>query len=490
MKQTAKAVSVTVISVIIMCLVTVLMILYAEGYFDISFINRPEDVTYTEETEAPSGETGSTEETGEQTGDETEGTTDEETKPLPEETFEYLTEIPDGYGISTDDYSSNDTVIVKLGSEETDRYKGKYYRVSYTNTFGQNGKVFFRTVSTVMAPAVHTYMDYIVHSYDDKLVFSDAKGNILYTHERKYEDSVMNAFDDEGNIIELTVKVEVPLVYAYQRDNEGSPLFIEKDVYYKIADGALTEVDMSEQYDRGLYFSYPKSFGVKEGEYTVSNVRGKFAIYDENGRRVRSAIYEEAYNYSEGLGMVIHNGEMFYLNENLKIAVREGYLPVGDRDEDGIGGLYYEYGYVRVRKLSIYKGEIREDIDVIIDTAGNEFDLPAGHTLVALSDGRILLKDDHTGKYGFYSLKEAWITDTVFNKAEAYYEGLARVNYNGSEGMIDKNGEYVIPPVYTEVRSVSNGIIVCYDEDKGVYDIFAKCNPLPETPAETAEPTE
>ena len=150
---------------------------------------------------------------------------------------------------------------------------------------------------------------------------------------------------------------------------------------------------------------------------------------------------------------------------------------VGSRDENGIGALYFDGGYVRMRKkyIDIHKNVI-DDIDVLIDMTGAEFRLPEGYNFVSYSNQRILLSKN--GFYGFYATKGAWIADTVYSYATPYYEGLAVVGYkNGKKGVIDLDGNFVIPLSYSNISVCSGGVTVCYSADTG-YDIFVKSIPV------------
>ena len=463
MKQTAKGVVITVISVVLMCLATVLAVLYTEGYYDISFIHRPhretdrvtegttaEDTLHTEETEPDKG----TEQTQQET----------ETEYVAEETeFDHLSAVPQGYEICCEDYDGEKQVLVKLPLLDTvsmDEYH-TYSRPFYNKTVSDGKRVYTRTLSEVKAPSVFAYMGMLVYPREDGLLFTDIYGNTLYKHVWEYDEVVISGTGEGTEAQDTTVKLKIPLVLAYERDENGHPMLIYKDERYVISEGALVPAEYREIYFRGLCYDYPVEFGMYPGQYETFCSGGKYGVLDSEGKRVRSAIYEMGYNFSEGLGMVIYEGEMYYLSEDMEVAVDSGYLPVADLDEGGIGGLYFEYGHVRVRKVSFYQGAIREDVDVIIDSTGKEFDLPDGHELIALSCGRILVRDISSGKYGFYSLKGAWITDTVYNYASPYYEGLAAVEKNGRYGLIDMDGNYVIPPVYDSISAPSSGVIIC-----------------------------
>lgn len=217
---------------------------------------------------------------------------------------------------------------------------------------------------------------------------------------------------------------EEELVFAYERDENDRPLFIIGEEYYYIDEEthelALSDFDISKS--RGLNYNYPSDFG-------------KNAV---------KAVYKYVY-------------------------------PVEQKDEGGIGSVYYDGGYTMVRRIEYERGDtngkVVMDMEILINDSGKEFELPEGYKTVAYSDQRILV--EYGGKYGFYAVKGAWIADSKYSYATPYYEGLAVVGDNLHKGVIDMDGNFVIPLSYSRISVCSGGIFVCWSSQTG-YEVYIK----------------
>ena len=71
---------------------------------------------------------------------------------------------------------------------------------------------------------------------------------------------------------------------------------------------------------------------------------------------------------------------------------------------------------------------------------------------------------DYTGR---------WIAQPEYDTAEPFVEGLAVLGKNGNVGLIDTEGNIVIPLIFDKVQSCSGGTISAWDKDNG-WAIFNK----------------
>ncbi|MBQ7700373.1 MAG: hypothetical protein IJT49_08545 [Clostridia bacterium] len=218
---------------------------------------------------------------------------------------------------------------------------------------------------------------------------------------------------------------EEELIFAYERDKNDRPLFILGDEYYYIDPGVRTLIksDFDKKTDsRGLYYNYPSDFA-----------------------------------------------------KDAKKASIRGYETVAQKDENGIGSLYFDSGYVMMRNIKHEQNDedrkVVEDMEVLVNEDGKEFPLPEGYAAKAYSNQRILVS--YKGKYGFYAVKGAWIVDSKYSYATPYYEGLAVVGTTAQKGVIDLEGNFVIPLSYSHISVCSGGIIVCWSMQTG-YEVYVK----------------
>ena len=301
-----------------------------------------------------------------------------------------------------------------------------------------------------MRYSADVYMGYLVITEKKSLLFYNGAGRLVYRHENGEE-----------------------LGFAYERDKEGRPLFTIGEQYYYIDEqaGALAESDFDIRDSRGLRYNYPTDFGISAGQLKANRDGDRYGFVNDEGEQVRRMMYSEAYNFSEGLGFITYDGDYCYINEDFKVVLDDFYKVVRT-DENGIGSIYFDGGYVMVR---VMKEDIRDnvvmDMDILVDTQGKAYPLPDGYAAVSYSNERILVENG--GKYGFYAVKGAWITDCVYSYATPYYEGLAVVGDISSKGVIDLDGNFVIPQSYSHISVCSGGIIVCYSQQTG-FDVYIK----------------
>lgn len=233
--------------------------------------------------------------------------------------------------------------------------------------------------------------------------------------------------------------------------------------------------------------------GYLEGNNVIINrtvTRNKWGFTYNTGWRLTYASYLRTYAFREGYGAAIDTegrltfvgtsgyralptkswaNEWVYLtNENSRYVVASYVEPLIP-DLSAIGHLYFDRGYVRVRELErdySYRESITADRELLIDTAGREFEIPTGYTLAGYSDGVLLLERD--GKYGYYSTGGYWIAQPVYTYAQPFLEGIGVIGFaDGLCGAVDTAGRIVIPFRYNYVSAPSSGVIACFAEEEG-----------------------
>ncbi len=146
---------------------------------------------------------------------------------------------------------------------------------------------------------------------------------------------------------------------------------------------------------------------------------------------------------------------------------------------ESLGSFYFDHGLVRVRKQIIdfwryflrtgYTGsqiKVVDEYDALIRKDGTEFELPVGYSLEGYSEGRLLLSRD--GKYGVQSVTGEWIAQPIFADGGPFVGGLAPLKTeDGRWGLIDTDGNIVLPFTYDSISQVSSGLIACWREENG-----------------------
>ncbi|MCR4683364.1 MAG: WG repeat-containing protein [Clostridiales bacterium] len=203
--------------------------------------------------------------------------------------------------------------------------------------------------------------------------------------------------------------------------------------------------------------------------------------------------YAKAYNFSEGLavtvddngiirvvniydGTVIRREAVYYPQDlNMGEHVFSVYIEPFYRDIYELGSFYYDNGLLRVRLVeSLYynRNTYLTDEERLIDKRGNVYDIPAGFSLVAYSEGILIL--ERNGLYGCYHKDGYWIAQPMYTSALPFVEGLCVLGLSdGTKGMIDTSGKIVLPFRYSDISAPSSGIISCFSEADG-WQFFAK----------------
>lgn len=339
-------------------------------------------------------------------------------------------------------------------------------------------------------PAIELYMGYLLLDHRDAIYVISSDGTPLCS----YSDDVYRP--------------------AYARDKNDRPLFCREDGtgatrYFTLSEDGRNFVasDYNEKTDgRGLSFDYPAEYGKPAANDAPPAVRnwsaayGRYAYLTEQGS-LTSYSFTEAYPYVEGRACVVtssNRGGMYFLDETgarvQQTFVRYlrseynrysiwDYAMPASRGVESLGFFYYDHGLTRVRYQIIdwynwtYYRRVRavSDEDILIRTDGSRYPLPAGYTLKGYSEGMILLEKD--GLYGFMDYTGGWIAEPCYVSATPFLSGLSVLETTDHRfGMIDREGNIVLPFTYDSLSQSSSGVIAAYREENGwtVFRVMGK----------------
>lgn len=426
MAETGKKIIITVLCVILMCAAVLSAVLYAEGYYDFTFIDRKNE-TY--ETQPP--------ETVPPTTDaETDGDVyiDEETEPpvtVPDGD-EYVTE---GYKVSGEMYNGGKHVIAKLPISLPSAYKaGTVIKPSISVTYDSGG-----------IKRIYEYSENESDLYSAELYM----GYIIVT-----ENGVSTVYSPNGEAL-VSVESDVITELTYKRNSEGLPVFRIKGADYVIKNG---QFEQSKAENIGLNFNYSAKLGAKQTLYAEKQ-GGRWIYKTPDGEFAFDPDCDMAYNFSEGYGITLDGGKIYCCRENGKETFTA--FPVGMTDIYGLGSLYFDSGYIMVRKMVTNRNGTTEDYNALVNYKGEEYTLPYGTKLISYSNQRMLLEKN--GKLGFFALKKDWTAEMKYTYATPFCEGLAVVgDVNGKKGVIDLDGNTVVPFEYDRITECSDGVFLAY----------------------------
>ncbi len=336
---------------------------------------------------------------------------------------------------------------------------------------------------------------------DAPVLSEDEKVEIRY---ETVEVTVLSLYDRLGNLLIDDIGDKKPY---FARDYSNYPVFTDEEGNYYAFTGKKFKSIGKGDLRQNLFYDYPAiPLGAYKGIYEAhysSSLGGYHYINYKNKKSIYSSNYYRAFNYSEdGLAVVVTATDNFLqiINRSKGQVIKPGkqYVfytdPVTGKKQNGkdffaipdtlgiesIGCAGFDHGYLRLRirttsMMSDSYGKLIQDKEFLINTKGEKFPIPEGYTIAGYSEGIILL--ERNGLYGYYSIEGKWITQPIYSYARPFIQGLAVLgSEDGTMGMIDKEGNIVLPFTFSYVSDVSTGVIVTYCEGIGfeTYELVKK----------------
>ena len=193
-------------------------------------------------------------------------------------------------------------------------------------------------------------------------------------------------------------------------------------------------IDINDKLIKSLnyQFVYPFSEGLAKVE-----ADGRFGYIDKEGKEVVSPKYEDAEDFREGLAAVKADGRYGYIDKEGKEVVSPKYKWAIDFSE-GLAMVEADgkYGY--------------------IDKEGKEVVSPKYEDAGDFSGGLARVEAD--GKWGYIDKEGKEVVSPKYEGADDFSEGLAEVKADGKWGCIDKEGKEVISPKYEKSQYFGKNI--------------------------------
>ena len=292
-------------------------------------------------------------------------------------------------------------------------------------------------------------------------------------------ESIENATETEAFTSELITEApESDTEIVTDKDIES-----ETDTEAETGSASETDTEIPEETEKAPVTSLDPNILIIER--TLNLVRYGYGYADDD-RSTLDYKYAKAYAFSEGRAAVVDDdGILRYINPmgevvidgtGTRMVTSSRYItteyaePIYRNSENSKGYLYFDNGLVRVRKLErdyTYRNLIYSDSDVLLYGDGSEFVIPHGYTLVAYSEGILVLKGQN-GKFGYYHKDGYWIAQPVYTEIRPFSEGLGVIGFEGGKkGVIDKSGNIVIPFAYEYITAPSCGVMTLYNYETG-----------------------
>ncbi|MBI3232982.1 MAG: WG repeat-containing protein, partial [Bacteroidetes bacterium] len=224
---------------------------------------------------------------------------------------------------------------------------------------------------------------------------------------------------------------------------------------YVTLDGKYTSLRLINK--SNLDAEYSVFCNTESTKYYLKNKKGRTIFTVHSPSKVYS-VRDSVFHYRK-------LGYDYYINlEGNKILRKTKYF----------GGTCFANGYALVKKKILVFQTSKQKRDsvasFIIDKSGNEFPLEVYYDNEFRPNNGVFVGWKNRYKRTFYNLNGDRICDTSFLKAEPFEFNVSRVKfYNGKWGLIDNNGEILVPPVFDEIKPF---VRANHNDDKLYYGLF------------------
>ncbi len=250
---------------------------------------------------------------------------------------------------------------------------------------------------------------------------------------------------------------------TYLRNADGKPLFVKDGTHAYLENGVLVPSSFDAvNLDKGVYYEYPSYYSGFNSEYTVYNQGGLYGLEKADGTVIAEAKFADVYGVSEGYFIAVDADKKLYLYKADGTLISDRYYAAANDNANSVGYYFVRHGLTRARTA--------DGVEVMLRADGTLLSIPTGFTVCAYSDGAVLLKNGT--EYGYMNYNGRWISTPDYKQAAPFSEGLAAVcDADGNYGMLDLQGNTVIPLVFTSISNSSDGVIVAYAQKYGYYII-------------------
>ncbi len=280
--------------------------------------------------------------------------------------------------------------------------------------------------------------------------------------------------EESGCILRASDLTRIPDSEGYsltgKKDLQGRAVFQKKDsgAYFILNGDTLSFEEIA--FD-------PQIIPLKEGqenteiieENSLFGYKGKHKVGRQYKPFTVDPQYTTAFPFRENFAIAADaNGKITILNLLGQPVFTNFSLVLPDPShEDAESFYYFDYDVLRVI-IATYdeNGSLVSTRESAINSQGEEVVFPAGYSAVSYKEGFFVLTKD--GNYGYYSYNGQWITSPIYDECSPFSEGIAVVkNKNGKYGLIDTQGNELLPCCLDQIESFSNGHTLAYSEGTG-----------------------
>ncbi len=380
-----------------------------------------------------------------------------------EETYTYKSAYLTGKNYYTLSYGGNYFV----SSDYIEERDGRGLNFDFPASYGLTDSAKLRI--GIMSPKYSTFLD----GHSDYVNFMNWNYYYPYDAEKPVLADILKAKKEyEEKKIEEIAKKKAEETAESTETATGTADTAADTAPETNADGTPKE-PKEEEFKISNYLPYSAAFNYREGYATVVTDK-----VDEEAR-----YHVEEVRVINAAGDVMFNSQKKYQNKILNAYCSDRFMLPLSKGEESIGHIYFDHGYMRLRKVSYDPFQLKEfkvfrvnmDTDVLVSPNGREFPIPEGYTLKGYSDGVLTL--ERGGVFGYMNVDGIWISEPMYKNAAAFHGGLGVLTRkDGTCGVVDTTGTIIIPFRYSYISNRSDGLIAAYSESEGwvLYGVFAK----------------
>ena len=164
----------------------------------------------------------------------------------------------------------------------------------------------------------------------------------------------------------------------------------------------------------------------------VKDFTGKYGYIDQNGIFVIPAKFDQAYEFSQGLALVIQDDERFFINRKGETEIYfkpEEKIDIRGSFKSGLALCYYDGQDVEKGNGFAYidqQGEIRFFLP-----GGNKYKM--SYEPYSFSEGYAVVRDRNKNLYGYIDTDGKWLVEPIFKHAYAFQNEMAAVVYPNTD---------------------------------------------------------
>ncbi len=237
-----------------------------------------------------------------------------------------------------------------------------------------------------------------------------------------------------------------------------------------------------------LFASFVLAQERQSDDLFIITVNGKQGFMNKDGKVIIEPIFESVGDFADGLAPAKIRDKYGFIDKSGQIVIKPNFDEVRWAFYEGLSSVRIgeKWGYVNKSGKFVIEpkfdyGHNFEDDRAIINVGKNS---ELGHKIIDKSGKSItaqkfkwsgweysegLLNVQINDKWGFVDREGKIVIPVIFNETLTFSEGLAAVEFaNGKNqwGFIDKSGKTVISPQYEEARYFKDGLALVKIDDK------------------------